>query len=93
LVRDHPDYYRNFGARSFAYRHVRHANHNRLIGAYRGADGIKTGYTAAAGYNLVASARRNGVRLIGVVMGSPTANSRNALMKHLLDRGFQKARA
>lgn len=93
LLRDHPRYYANFGVRTFAYGKARYANHNRLLGTYRGVDGIKTGFTNASGYNLVASAKRRDVRVIGVVMGSPSSASRNALMTRLLDKGFRKAPA
>ncbi|MFO1418174.1 MAG: D-alanyl-D-alanine carboxypeptidase family protein [Methylotetracoccus sp.] len=88
LLRDYPEFYHYFGARQFHYRGITHANHNRLLGAYPGVDGMKTGFTRAAGYNLVASAKRNGRRLIGVVMGSPSKNARAAAMTRLLDRGF-----
>lgn len=93
LLRDHPRYYANFGVRTFAYGKARYGNHNRLLGAYRGVDGIKTGFTNASGYNLVASAKRNNIRVIGVVMGSPSSAARNALMMRLLDRGFTKVPA
>jgi D-alanyl-D-alanine carboxypeptidase len=91
LIRDFPQYYSYFGVSRFRYRGAVHANHNRLLGVYRGMDGIKTGYTNAAGFNLVASARRDGKRLIGVVMGADSAAGRNATMARLLDRGFRDA--
>lgn len=91
LMRDHPAFYGYFGARMFAYRQVRHRNHNHLLGAYPGADGIKTGFTVAAGYTLVASARRGGTRLIGVVLGAPSSAARDGLMVRLLDEGFGMA--
>ena len=93
LLRDHPRYYAHFGARAFVYRQVRHRNHNHLLGAYPGADGIKTGFTVASGYNLVASAKRGGTRLIGAVMGARSSAARDALMMRLLDEGFRKAPA
>lgn len=93
LIRNYPQYYRNFGTRTFVYRNVRYSNHNRLLGSCPGVDGIKTGFTSASGYNLVASAKRGGIRVIGVVMGSPTSTARNALMQNLLDQGFRKAPA
>lgn len=90
LLTNHPGHYqRTFARRAFSYGSARYRNHNRLLGVYRGMDGIKTGYTRHAGFNLVASAKRDGRRVIGVVMGSSTAPSRNALMAGLLDRGFQ----
>lgn len=91
LLRDHPQYYGVFATRTFRWSGARYANHNRLMGDYRGMDGIKTGYTQPAGYNLVASASRNGRRLVGVVMGSRSAAVRNGLMASLLDQGFRTA--
>ncbi len=93
LLRDHPRLYRYFSTTTFAYGGSRYANHNRLLQTYRGVDGIKTGFTNASGYNLVASARRDGIRLIGVVLGSSSADARNRTMAHLLDRSFQRAAA
>jgi D-alanyl-D-alanine carboxypeptidase len=64
------------------------ANHNGLIGRYPGADGMKTGFICASGFNVVASATRDGRRLITVVMGSPSAAQRTIKAAELLDRGF-----
>jgi D-alanyl-D-alanine carboxypeptidase len=66
-------------------------NHNGLLGRYPGADGMKTGFTCAAGFNVVASATRNGRRLIVVVFGSPSARERNIEAAQLFDRGFAQA--
>lgn len=89
LLRDHPQHYRAFATRSFRWGRAHYGNHNRLMSTYRGMDGIKTGYTRPAGFNLVASANRKGRRLIGVVMGSRSPAVRNALMASLLDQGFR----
>ncbi len=62
--------------------------HNGLMGRYPGADGMKTGFTCAAGFNVVASATRNGRHLIAVVLGSPTAAERTAKAAELLETGF-----
>jgi D-alanyl-D-alanine carboxypeptidase len=62
--------------------------HNGLLGRYPGADGMKTGFTCSAGFNLVASASRGGRRLIAVVLGAPSATVRTAKAAALLDRGF-----
>ncbi len=91
LLRDFPRHYSIFATRTFRYGSARYGNHNRLLGAYRGMDGIKTGYTDQAGFNLVASAERNGRRIIGVVMASPSSATRNARMVALLDEGFRAA--
>jgi D-alanyl-D-alanine carboxypeptidase len=64
--------------------------HNGLIGRYPGADGMKTGFTCAAGFNVVASATHNGKRLIVVVLGSPTPRERTAKAIALFDRGFNQ---
>jgi D-alanyl-D-alanine carboxypeptidase len=89
LLRDFPRRYAIFATRSFHYGSARYGNHNRLLGVYRGMDGIKTGYTNSAGFNLVASAKRKDRRILGVVMGAPSSRARNALMVQLLDKGFR----
>mgnify|MGYP000748893248 CR=1 FL=1 len=91
LVRNFPNEYRYFATNKFKYKGVTHGNHNRLMNSYTGMDGIKTGYVAASGFNLAASAERNGVRLIGVVFGGRTTSSRNAHMAQIMDEGFLKA--
>ena len=63
-------------------------NHNGLLGRYPGVDGMKTGFTCPAGFNVVASATNHGRRLIVVVLGAPTARSRNQEAADLFDRGF-----
>ena len=62
--------------------------HNGMLGRYPGADGMKTGFTCAAGFNLVASATQNGRRLIAVVLGAPSAKSRTMMAASMLDKGF-----
>ena len=65
-----------------------HWNHNRLLNEYEGADGIKTGYVNDSGFNLVASAQRDGVRLVAAVFGGRTGRERDRHMMTILDRGF-----
>jgi D-alanyl-D-alanine carboxypeptidase len=89
LIHDFPAYYRYFSTDRFAFGGVTHRNHNKLLKTYSGVDGIKTGYIRASGFNLVASARRNGQRVIGVIFGGNSPNSRNALMTRLLNLGFK----
>jgi len=88
LLTDFPQYYHYFGVRSFRYSGLRHRNHNKLLGRYDGLDGIKTGYIRASGFNLVASAVRDGRRLIGVVFGGRSPSHRNGHMANLLNKGF-----
>lgn len=93
LLRDFPHYYPVFSVQSYIYRGRPLENHNRMLLTYPGADGFKTGYTAASGFNLVMSAMRDNRRLIGVVMGGDSAFSRDRLMAELMDRGFATAQA
>lgn len=90
LIHDFPQYYHYLSLQSFDYKGKAYKNHNNLLGKYSGADGIKTGYIRASGFNLVASAKRGRNRLIGVVFGGRTAKSRDRHMKKLLDKGFAK---
>jgi D-alanyl-D-alanine carboxypeptidase len=90
LYRDFPREYRYFSTRQFYFRGSIIHNHNHLLDWYEGADGIKTGYIGASGFNLAASAVRNGHRLIGVIMGGPSAGTRDREMAALLDQGFQE---
>ena len=90
LIEDFPQYYDYFSTERFSYKGRTYGNHNNLLDSYRGTDGIKTGYIRASGFNLVASVKRNGRRLIGVVFGGRTARSRDRHMVKLLDKGFRK---
>ena len=91
LIRDFPEYYGCFQTRYFAYHGRRYRNHNRLLFGYKGTDGIKTGYTRAAGFNLTASVRRDDKHLVAVVLGGRTGGQRDAAMRALLDQSFPKA--
>lgn len=91
LFFDFPQYFNIFGRRSTYAAGKRIWSTNRLLSTYRGADGIKTGYTRAAGYNLVATAERGRERIIAVIMGGKSSRWRNARMRRLLDLGFEKA--
>ncbi|AWK86461.1 D-alanyl-D-alanine carboxypeptidase [Azospirillum thermophilum] len=90
MLADHPKYYPYFSRRNFVYGGRTLPNHNRLMSRYEGMDGIKTGYTVASGFNLAASATRDGRRLVGVVMGGKSAVSRDNRMAALLDQAFGK---
>lgn len=88
----YPEYYNLFSRRTTdaKVRSVTNTN-SRLLNAYKGADGIKTGYTRAAGFNLVASAERGRERIIATVFGGRSTASRNAKVAELLDLGFRRA--
>ena len=89
---DFPGYYNLFSRRSTSTGKKTVNNTNRrLLNSYRGADGIKTGFTRAAGYNLVASAERRGERVIATVFGGRSVTWRNARVAELLDMGFERS--
>jgi D-alanyl-D-alanine carboxypeptidase len=90
LIHDFPEYdmYWHIPAIQLGKKYMR--NFNTLIGRYEGADGMKTGFICASGFNLVASASRNGKRLIAVVLGAPSSPYRAAKAAGLLERGFNR---
>jgi len=88
MMRDFPTYYPLFSMQESSYAGRVHTNHNRMLGWYAGAEGLKTGYINASGFNLLLVAKRDGRRLVGVVMGGRTAQSRDTHMGELMDRGF-----
>ncbi|MEL7012426.1 MAG: D-alanyl-D-alanine carboxypeptidase family protein [Pseudomonadota bacterium] len=92
LFYDYPEYY-NLFSRITADAGVKKVNHTnrKLLQSYKGADGIKTGYTRAAGFNLTASAERGAERIIATVFGGRSTASRNAKVAELLDLGFRRA--
>ncbi|MFN7011816.1 MAG: SPOR domain-containing protein [Allorhizobium sp.] len=91
-LRQHfPQYYGYFSTRSFQFGKQTIGNHNRLLGVVRGVDGIKTGFTRAAGFNLVTSAQADGRSIVGVVMGAPSGANRNARMTKLVQTYLPKA--
>lgn len=92
LLYDYPQYYNLFSRRTADAGIARVASTNRrFLDAYPGADGIKTGYTVPAGFNLVASAQRGNKRIIATVFGGTSTAQRNAKVAELLDLGFARA--
>ena len=90
LIYDFPREYKYFSTPVFRFRGQVFRNHNNLLDTYPGTDGLKTGYIDASGYNLVSSAVRGNVRLVGVVMGAARGYERDLHMVALLDQGFEK---
>jgi D-alanyl-D-alanine carboxypeptidase len=88
LIREFPEYdlYWHIPAIKFGRRIFR--NYNKLIGHYPGADGMKTGFICASGYNLVSTATRNGKRLIAIVLGAPSGARRTETAAQMLENGF-----
>ncbi|MFS8144354.1 D-alanyl-D-alanine carboxypeptidase [Rhizobium sp. R635] len=91
-LRQHfPQYYGYFSTRAFKFGTRTIRSHNRLVGSVRGVDGIKTGYTRAAGFNLVSSVQVDGRSIVGVVMGGTSTPARDAQMRNLIATYLPKA--
>ncbi|MFD1302465.1 D-alanyl-D-alanine carboxypeptidase family protein [Methylobacterium marchantiae] len=91
LIRDFPDNRALFSISAIQFGKSIMANHNGLLGRYAGADGMKTGFICSGGFNVVASATRNGRRLITVIMGQPSARERDLKASDLFDYGFAQS--
>tara|TARA_B100000676_G_C18084047_1_gene853548 strand:- start:1742 stop:2920 length:1179 start_codon:yes stop_codon:yes gene_type:complete len=89
-IRDFPDYYQYYAEGTFSYSGIKQSNRNPLLGRYKGADGLKTGYTENAGYGLTSSASKDGRRLILVLNGMPSEKVRKIESQRLLDWGFRE---
>lgn len=89
IIDEFPQYYRLYSQREFTYNDITQHNRNSLLWRDESVDGLKTGYTKAAGYCLVSSAERDGMRLIAVVMGMPNPNARADGSQALLNWGFR----
>lgn len=90
LIHHFPQYYPLFSKTSFELNGHTYTTHNRLLNDYQGTEGMKTGYVAAVGYNMISTVQKEGRRLVGVVMGANTGSERDKKMKYLLDKGFQR---
>lgn len=89
IIRDFPEFYPLYSQREFTYNGITQSNRNRLLWLDPNVDGMKTGWTVAAGYCLITSAKREERRLISVVMGTATSNVRTKESQRLLNYGFQ----
>ena len=89
LIKEFPDYYRWFSQKEFTFNKITQQNRNKLLSRDESVDGVKTGFTDEAGYCLVASAIREDMRLISVVMGAKSANARANENQNLLNYGFR----
>jgi serine-type D-Ala-D-Ala carboxypeptidase (penicillin-binding protein 5/6) len=88
LIREYPDYYKYYSQRDFTWNKITQPNRNGLLDRDPTVDGLKTGHTESAGYCLVSSAKRDGMRLVSVVMGSPSIGARENASAALLNYGF-----
>jgi D-alanyl-D-alanine carboxypeptidase len=92
LVQDFPQYFGYFDIPSFTWNGRTYRTHNSLVVSFEGADGLKTGYTQRSGFNLATTAKRDGLRLVGVVLGGRSVRSRDAHMREILTAGFETIR-
>jgi len=83
-----PGYYHLFALKDFSYHGTKYETHNHVLVDYKGAEGLKTGFTNAAGFNLVSAANKNEQRIISVLLGCASAEKRDKFTKNLLDEGF-----
>ena len=88
LIYGHPEHYSYYSEKEFTYNNIRQPNRNKLLWRDSSVDGIKTGHTMEAGYNLVSSAERNEMRLISVILGANSENNRAGESLKLLTYGF-----
>jgi D-alanyl-D-alanine carboxypeptidase len=91
ILADHPERCKVFATKYFQYDGEIYRNHNTLLFSYEGMEGMKTGFTSASGFNLIATARRGDKRLLAVVLGGSSAGARNAAMRNILDNAWPKA--
>lgn len=89
IINDYPEHYAVYAEKYFTYNDIRQPNRNRLLWRDPSVDGLKTGWTTEAGYGLVASAKRDGMRLISVVMGTNSEEARAQETQKLLSYGFR----
>jgi D-alanyl-D-alanine carboxypeptidase (penicillin-binding protein 5/6) len=89
IIRDFPEFYALYSQRDFTYNKIRQANRNRLLWLDPSVDGMKTGFTEAAGFCLVTSAKRGERRLVAVVLGAPSESARISESQKLINYGFQ----
>ena len=91
IIKHFPQYYPLFATSSFDFDGNTYLSHNRILKSYRGAEGLKTGYVSAVGYNIISTAKQDNVRLVGIVMGEESSKKRDKKIVNLLNRGFKKA--
>ncbi len=91
IKKNFPEYYRFFAQKKFEYRGEEYETSNKIILEYEGAEGMKTGFTKAAGYNLISVAKRGSNRISSVVMSCADTQKRYLLTRELLDKGFEVA--
>lgn len=88
IKKDFPGYYHIFSSKEFTYHGTKYETHNHVLVDYKGAEGLKTGFTNASGFNLITAAKKGNVRVISVLVGCSTYQQRDKLTKELLNDAF-----
>ncbi|MEQ1649422.1 MAG: D-alanyl-D-alanine carboxypeptidase, partial [Hyphomicrobiaceae bacterium] len=91
IMREYPQYAPLWSMADMRIGRIKLRTHNRLLKTYEGADGLKTGFTCDSGYNVIATASREGRKLVAIVLGEPSGAQRNLRTANLLEHGFQYA--
>ncbi len=89
IEKNFAQYQKYFALKEFDYKGIKYVTHNQVLLEYQGANGFKTGFTRAAGFNLIASAKRDGISVKSILTGCESAKARNDFSKELLDLGFK----
>ncbi len=92
MINHFPQYYPLFSTKMFKFNGKTYYSHNSILLYYKGAEGFKTGFVSAVGYNIVSTATRNNRTLVGVVIGQNSAEKRDRQMRSLLDKGFKQVK-
>ena len=90
IKKDFPQYYHLFSLREFKYLNTEYETHNHVLTSYKGAEGMKTGFTNASGFNLISAAKKGDERVISILMGCASVARRDQFTKKLLDNAFEK---
>ncbi len=90
LIEHYPQYYDLFATPSFEYAGKTYASHNIVLQQYEGAEGLKTGFVSAVGYNIISTAQKDGTRLVSIVIGEDSQLRRDLRAMRLLDKGFNQ---
>lgn len=89
MINHHPEYYKLFGRKSFKFNGKTINSHNEIVRSYKGAEGLKTGFISAVGYNIISTAKKGDNRLVSVVIGYNSSRARDRKAVNLLNKGFK----
>ena len=89
MINHHPKYYKLFGKKSFKFNGKTINSHNEIVRSYKGAEGLKTGFISAVGYNIISTAKKGDNRLVSVVIGYNSSRARDKKAVNLLNKGFK----